>query len=143
PPTITSFDPANGSSVLEGQQTLRIRFSKPIASETVTTANFQVKDAGGNSITPTNLQLRDSDRLVQLTFAPLLAGTYQLIINGPAVTDRVGNPLSVGTITDSFTLTPRETLTVTNPDADPNTPGLQLYEAVTVKGTVGVDSSVS
>ena len=118
-------------------------FSKPLASSTVTSANFQLEDSSGNTIVPTNFELRDNDRLVEITYPTLLAGTYQLVINGPAVTDNAGNPLSTGNVTDSFTLTPRETLTVNNPDADPNTPGLQLYEGTTVKGTVSVDPSVS
>jgi hypothetical protein len=143
PLTISRFTPANGSSALEGAQDVQVLFSKPLASGTAVPANFQLQDADGDIITPTNLVLRNSDRLVELTYASLLAGTYNLVINGPAVTDRVGNSLSTGTVTDSFTLTPRETLTVANPDAAPSTPGMQLYEGVTVAGTINVDPSVS
>jgi hypothetical protein len=143
PPTISSFDPANSSSRLEGLQTVKVRFTKSLAAGTVTTANFQLKDGGGNTITPSTLVLHNDDRLVEITYVPLVAGTYQLVINGPGVTDRVGNPLSAGNVTDSFTLIQRETLTVTNPDADPATPGFQLFEGTTVKGTVSVDPSVS
>jgi hypothetical protein len=143
PLTISNFSPANSSSQLEGVQAVRVTFSKAVASATVTTANFQLKDGAGNPLTPLSLDLRGNDTLVQLTFSPLLAGTYQLVINGAAVTDRVGHALSTGNVTDSFTLTPRETLTVSNADADPGTPGLQLYEGTTVHGSVTVDSSVS
>jgi hypothetical protein len=143
PLTIASFTPANGSSQLEGVQAVRVTFSKPVAEATATTANFQLKDAGGNVLAPLSLDLRNDGRLVELAYAPLLAGSYQLVINGTAVTDRIGQPLSTGIVTDSFTLTPRETLTVTNPDADPATPGLQLYEGTTVHGTVSVVAGVS
>jgi hypothetical protein len=143
PPTISSFNPASGTSSVEGLQTVSVRFSKPLAAATVTTANFLLADNLGRTITPSNLQLLNDGRLVQLSYAPLVAGTYTLTINGPAVTDRVGNPLSPGIIGNDFTLTPRETLTVTNTDADPVTPGLQLFEGTTVKGTIGVDPSVT
>src|SRR5207253_1179091 len=92
------------------------------------TIQVRATDTGGNVHAPHSLDLRNDGRLVELAYPPLPAGTYQLVINGTAVTDRIGQPLSRGNVTDSFTLTPRETLTVTNPDADPATPGLQLYE---------------
>jgi hypothetical protein len=149
PPTISSFDPADGSSHPDGVQAVRVTFSKPLASGTVTPANFQLQklqqlqDAGGNTLTPIHLDLRSDDRLVQLTFAPLPPGSYRLVINGPAVTDRVGHALGTGNVVTSFTLTPRALLTATVADADASTPGLQVYEGTTIHGTVSVVPGVS
>ncbi len=143
PPTVTSFDPANGSSLTEQPLTVRVRFNKSLDTTTVTTANFQLRDGNGNAVTPTNLQVRDDDRQVQITYPFLPAGGYQLVINGPAVTDRVGHALSIGNVTDSFTLTPRAALTTTAVDADPNAPGLQVFENTTIHGTVSVVAGVA
>ncbi len=140
--TISNFAPANNSSTTEGLQSVQVTFSKAVAVGTVTAANFQLQ-SGGSTITPTVIELRNNGTLVELSYAFLLAGTYSLVINGAAVTDNVGHPLSTGNVTDSFTLTPRETLTVTNPDAAPSTPGFQLFEGVTVTGSVTVVTGVS
>jgi hypothetical protein len=105
PPTISSIDPANGASRAEGPQTFRIRFSKSLAAATVTTANFQLTDAKGNTITPARFELRDNDRIVELTYAGLDVGSYQLLINGAGVTDRAGNPLATSAVSN---------LTITN-----------------------------
>src|SRR5262249_40043924 len=56
------------------------------------------------TIAPINTELRVSDKLVEITYATLQPGTYQLVINGPAVTDRVGNALGTTVITSSFTV---------------------------------------
>jgi hypothetical protein len=136
PPTISSIDPANGTSRVEGAQTVRVRFSKSLAAATVTTTNFQLQDAAGNPIAPANFQLRDYDRVVELTYSGLAAGDYQFVVNGSGITDRAGNPLGT-TVTSSFTLTPRATVTVTN------APGLQVFEGTTLHGTITVAVGVS
>ena len=41
-----------------------------------------VRDASGNFLMPTDFQLRDNDRLVQLTFPSLLMGSYQIVVSG-------------------------------------------------------------
>ncbi len=143
PPTITTFSPAQDSSGVESPQTIQVTFSKAMNPAAATASNFYLVDGNGNVVPGGAIQVRDNDLIVQLTFPFLPAGNYQLVINGPGVTDRAGVALSTGTVTDSFTLTPRETLTVTNPDADTTTPGLQLYEGVTVQGSVTVATGVS
>lgn len=142
PPTIVGFDPIDGSSLVEGSRAVRVRFSKAIDAATVTSANFQLLDGNNHAVTAGNVQLRNDDKVVQLTFQFLPAGNYQLVINGSAVTDRAGNSLSAGTLTDSFIMTPRESLSIDNPDADDQAPGLQLYEGETITGTIQVDPSV-
>jgi hypothetical protein len=101
-PQILSIDPADGTSRGTGLQTVRIRFSKPIATATVTADNFNLLDGSGQRVRLANLQLQSDDRLVQLTFAPLPSGSYQLVINSPGVTDRVGHQLGTGTIVSYF-----------------------------------------
>jgi hypothetical protein len=137
PPTISSIDPANGTSGLEGPQTVCVRFSKSLAAATVTTANFQLQDASGNTIIPTNFQLRDNDRVVELTYAGLAAGNYQFVVHGSGVTDRAGNPLGTTNVVSAFTLTPRTTLTVAN------APGNQVLEGTTLHGAITVATGVT
>src|SRR5262249_25441074 len=106
PPTITSFVPATNSSQLEPIQIVQVRFSKGMSAATVTADPVRVRDAAGNSLTPAAFQLRDDDRLVQLTFPALLVGSYRIVVSG-SVTDRAGNQLSASDVTSGFTLTPR------------------------------------
>ena len=143
PPTIANFSPANGSFPVEGPQTVRVTFSKSMDPTTITPANFQLRDGNNNVVVASNIQVRTDDRVVQLSFPFEPAGSYQLVIDGSAVTDTAGNALSAGNITDSFTLTPRETLTLDNANAAPSAPGFSLYEGVTVTGSVSVNSSVA
>jgi hypothetical protein len=143
PPTITEFDPANGSSQPEGPLAVQVHFSKALAVATVTAANFQLQDAAGHVLAPVTLELRGDDQLVEITYGVQPAGGYQLVINAPAVTDRVGNALATAAVVDAFTLTPTEAVHVTSPDADPNTPGLQLFEGSVVTGTVTVAPTVN
>src|SRR5205823_2704823 len=81
----------------------------------VTADTVRVRDAAGNFLTPATFQLRDDDRLAQLTFAALVAGDYQIVVSG-AVTDRAGNALSASDVISPFTLTPRASLSTTAAD---------------------------
>ena len=108
-----------------------------------TADNIRVRDSAGNFIEPTNFQLRDDDRLAQIAFPGLPAGSYQIVISAAALTDRAGNPLARQTWVSSFTLTPRATLATTVPDAAPGTPGLQVFEGTTIPLTVTVVAGVT
>ena len=109
-PTINSLDPPDGSRRFQGQRTVRVRFSEPIADLGASAENFRLVSAGPNGIigdsddvqVPAAVQLRDDDRLVQLTTDPLPAGTYRLVIRESGVTDRVGNPLGTGDRISTF-----------------------------------------
>ncbi|MEJ7593504.1 MAG: Ig-like domain-containing protein [Planctomycetaceae bacterium] len=113
-PTIESVDPADGSSRFEGQRFVRIRFSEAIAENSLSANNFRLVGAGPNGtfgdaddvVIAADLQLRDRDRLVQLTMPSpgLLPGAYRLQINQPAVTDRAGNALGQNVRTETFTV---------------------------------------
>jgi hypothetical protein len=142
PPTITAFVPPSNSSQVEPIQVVQVRFSKPMDAESVTAATVRVRDGAGTFLTPATFQLRDDGRLAQLTFAPLLLGSYQIVVSG-GVTDRAGNTLSATDVISPFTLTPRATLATTAADADPAAPGLQVFEGATVPLTVSVVAGVS
>jgi hypothetical protein len=113
-PTIDSQDPADGSTRFEGQRFIRVRFSEPINPAGVTQTSFRLMTAGPNGTpgddddiqVPAEVQLRDNDRLVQLTVAApgLAPGSYQLIIDQSAVADRAGNALGTGPRVSTFTV---------------------------------------
>jgi hypothetical protein len=141
PPTIVSFVPPTNSSQVEAIQTVQVLFSEPMAVPTVNTATVRLLDSAGNYITPTSFVLRANDQLAELTFAPILMGNYQIVVSG-AVTDRVGNVLSTSDVVSPFTLTPRASISTNVPDADPSTPGLQVYEGTTLPLTVSITPGV-
>jgi Bacterial Ig-like domain/LVIVD repeat len=102
PPAVVLIDPADGSSVTPGSRVVRILFSEPISAGSITANNFLLSDVGGNMFTPSNIQTRADDRLVQLTYDTLPVGTLRLAINEAAITDRAGNPLGSGTLVSHF-----------------------------------------
>jgi hypothetical protein len=134
PPTVLSIDPAGGSSLAEGEQTFRIRFSKPLAANTVTSDNVQLRDSTGKVLVPSNFQLRDNDQIVQFTVSSLLVGSYSLTVNGAAVTDRAGNPLGANVVR-SYTVAPRATLSTTVAST--------VYEGTTIPLSVTVNAGVT
>src|SRR5205823_17058 len=92
-PRLVSIDPADGNARREGLQTATIRFSEALDPGTVNSTNFELQDSQGNVVPLTNIQTHSGDRLVQMTFAPLAHGSYQIVINSAAVTDRAANAL--------------------------------------------------
>jgi Bacterial Ig-like domain/Bacterial Ig domain/LVIVD repeat len=103
-PTILTIDPANGATLPEGLQKVRVRFDESLDPVKATAANFQLLQ-GSQLVAPASLELLSEDRVVQLNFAGLTAGSYQLVIHGASVTDLAGNALSAGDVTSNFTLT--------------------------------------
>jgi hypothetical protein len=103
-PEIVSVDPPDGASEPEGLQQVQVRFSEALDPATVTAATFEVV-TGGQVQTPLGVDLLAEGRLVQLRYAGLTAGGYQIVIDGGAVTDVAGNELAAGDVVSSFTLT--------------------------------------
>jgi hypothetical protein len=111
-PMIESLDPADGSRRFVGQRTARVRFSEPIAAGSVSPENFQLIWAGPSGAFDDGddvplaavLQLRDGDRLAQMTTAPLEAGLYQVRLQESGITDRAGNALGDGVVVATFTV---------------------------------------
>jgi hypothetical protein len=123
PLRILSIDPFDGAVRREGLQTVDIRFSKALAASTVNAANFQVVDANNNAPAPLNAELRSNGRLVQLTFTPIGPGSYQLIINAPAITDHAGNPLGTANVVSHFSVVAATIAWINSPGGDWNNPG--------------------
>ena len=115
-PTVVRVEPANGQVLGRGLGAVRVRFSEPLAAETVTAANFLLRNAAGTVFPPLKVQLRNNDLLVQTTYPPLPVGVYTLFIKASAVTDRAGNPLGVEDVTSRFTLVPTVTYYGYNPN---------------------------
>jgi len=108
-PTIQNILPRDGVVLNSGLEAVTISFDKPLATDTVNANTFKLLNGSGELVPARNIQLRSSDRLVQLTFEPLPQSDYQLVILGSSVTDRVGNALSESDVVSEFTLEPRVT----------------------------------
>jgi len=103
-PTIEAIDPTDGAETARNLRRITVRFSEAIDAATAVAANFQLRNAAEEILTPETIQLRSDDKIVQLTYEPLAAGDYTLAIEGTAVTDRAGNALDTGVVTRSFSL---------------------------------------
>ena len=97
-PVIDSIIPADGEEIFLSTRTVRINFSEPLDVATVTASNFILRNALGPVIPLLDIGVRNGDRTVQLAFAPLPIGNYEVVISGAGVTDRVGNPLGADVI---------------------------------------------
>jgi streptogramin lyase len=141
PPTIVSFVPPSNSSQVETIQRVQVRFSKAMAGSTINAMTIRVRDTSGNYYMPTLVELRDNDRLAELAFAPLLTGSYQIVVSG-SVTDRAGNALGADVVS-AFTLTPRAFVSVSNANLNPNGTPFQLDEGTTIHGSIMVAAGVT
>ena len=103
-PTIEAIDPTDGAETAQNLRRITVRFSEAIDAATAVAANFQLRNAAEEILTPETIQRRSDDKIVQLTYEPLAAGDYTLAIEGTAVTDRAGNALDTGVVTRSFSL---------------------------------------
>jgi hypothetical protein len=112
-PTIVAIDPADGAIAPEGLQHVTVRFSEALAPASVSAGTFRVV-TGGQTVAPLGIDLLSEDRLVQLRFAGLAAGDYQIVIDADAVTDLAGNALGAVDVVSDFTLT-GEAVTWINP----------------------------
>ena len=101
-------DPANVPFISEGQRTLEVRFSEPLAAGSVA-AGFAIEGAGSDEVfgttddilvntTPT---LRSNDKVVRI-ISELAPGAYRLVVDESEVTDRAGNALGNSTFTRTF-----------------------------------------
>ena len=100
-PTILQLDPVDDSTEPLSRRRVTIRFSEPLDRTTVTAANFELLGPAG-VVPPLSVSLRQQDTQVELYYAPLAEGNYQLVIHAAAVTDRVGNALGAGDSVSSF-----------------------------------------
>ncbi|QLE56856.1 Ig-like domain-containing protein [Nostoc sp. TCL26-01] len=130
-PLINSVTPANGQTTLENLRRVTVRFSEALDTANVIAANFRLINSANEVIVPENIQLRESDRTVQLTYQALSAGSYQLIIDAAQITDRAGNPLGTENIISSFTLEPSQFIDISQTgNVVPNLQGDDLSSLV-------------
>ncbi|MFI5455338.1 MAG: Ig-like domain-containing protein [Isosphaerales bacterium] len=133
PPTIVSLNPVNGSTRPEGTAQFGIRFSKPMAADSIQASAFEMVDSSGVAHPASGVLLFNSDEQVRLTFTDLVADNYQLVIHAATLTDRSGNPLGGSDVVVShLTLTYRSTITSTVADADPKNAGTQVLVGSTI-----------
>ena len=104
-PEILVIDPPDQATLPEGLQTVSVRFDEALDPATVTTSNVRVVDDSGEPVSIDAIELRSEGRVVELSFAGLSAGDYEVVIAGALVTDLAGNPLAADDVISSFTLT--------------------------------------
>jgi hypothetical protein len=85
-------------------RTATIRFSEALDTTKITAANFTLINSSNQTIVPENIQFRDGDRTIQLTYPALAVGNYQLVIDAAQLSDRAGNALGVEDIIKSFNI---------------------------------------
>jgi hypothetical protein len=93
-PSIDSFS-AN-------MRTATIRFSEALDTTNITAANFTLINSSNQTIVPENIQFRDGDRTIQITYPALAVGNYQLVIDAAQLSDRAGNALGVEDVIKTF-----------------------------------------
>ncbi|MCA9051296.1 MAG: Ig-like domain-containing protein, partial [Planctomycetaceae bacterium] len=102
-PSIDSTIPADGAVRGQHASTVRIQFTEPMATATLTADNMQL--TGPNGLVATeNIRVRNNDRFVQLTYSQFAAGEYTLTLKSGAITDRAGNPLGTSDHVQTFTV---------------------------------------
>ena len=102
-PTITNINPTDGAKRGQAFRTVVINFNEAMDVSTLTAANIQLIGPGG-VVAPTDVQVRNGDRIVQLTYDTLTDGIHQIVIDNTQVTDRAGNAIGAGTTINSFTI---------------------------------------
>jgi len=85
-------------------RTATIRFSEALDTTNITAANFTLINSSNQTIVPENIQFRDGDRTIQLTYPALAVGNYQLVIDAAQLSDRAGNVLGVEDIIKTFNI---------------------------------------
>ena len=105
PPQIINQSIVEGEVVGKSLRSITLTFSEPLDPSTVTAASFTLVGPAG-AVQPTAVQLRANDQIVQVTYPALAVGQYQLEVDGAAITDRAGNPLSALPLITDFTVQP-------------------------------------
>ncbi|HEV8604728.1 MAG TPA: Ig-like domain-containing protein [Tepidisphaeraceae bacterium] len=103
-PTIVSINPPAGATRGPSSRSVRVNFSEMMDEATLTTQNIRLLDAANHVATPIDLQTRRDARGVQVSYDELESGTYQVVINAPAIKDGAGNALGGANVTSSFSI---------------------------------------
>ena len=104
PPQIANSNPEEGGVRSKRFRTLRLGFNESMDPDTLVAENFRLlgpeaeqvdilSSPAGNEFPLIDVQARKGDSEVQLTYARLVPGDYELLVNEAAVTDAAGNAL--------------------------------------------------
>jgi len=104
-PQLARTTPTDGEIRNKGLRRIEVEFSEPLAAATVSAQTFRLRNTLGTEFGPIGVELRSVDTLVELTYADLPEGNYELVISGVGVTDRAGNALGADDVIRTFTLT--------------------------------------
>ena len=75
-----------------------VRFDSAMRLETLHAGTITAVDDEGREFGPDSMQFREDDHYVQMVYNALPAGDYRILLDGPIVTDRAGNPLGDGPV---------------------------------------------
>ena len=107
PPLLLMTDPAESEAKLRGLDSIRLFFSEPLASASLTPANIEIIHESGQVFHPSAFVLRDFNQEVDLKTAPLdLPGAYRLILHAATITDGAGNRLGAADLIRPFRILP-------------------------------------
>jgi len=104
PPKILSQNPSDGAARGPNFRAVEITFSKPMDAATLNAQTVRVLDAAGNALPAVQFQLRNNGQSLQVSYDGLALGSYRLVINAAAITDRAGNVLGTTALTTGFTI---------------------------------------
>jgi hypothetical protein len=97
-PTIVGSNLVAGSRHGAKFRTIRIAFSEAMDADTLNAQNIRLLDAQDQAIAPDLIEVSQTAGSVQLTFPTLATGSYHMVIDQSAVTDRAGNALGNSTL---------------------------------------------
>jgi hypothetical protein len=103
PPTVVGTEPPDGGARGTGSLLTRVRFSEPLDPATVTAESVRLVLTNA-TVTAQSIELRHNNAEVQLRYANLGAGDYQIVLAGPMLKDRVGNALAPTNIVSHFSV---------------------------------------
>ena len=87
-----------------GFRTIELDFSEALSIASANVRNFRMVASDGTVLIPSDVQLRNDDQRIQITFDKLLGGSYIFEIDSQRIQDRSGNPLQSDILVDLIEL---------------------------------------
>ena len=95
PPTVASFQPANGATAVSVGGSLTVEFDEPMRAASLASAAFELRDESGVLVpTAASYDLATSVATFALQEALQFGETYTATVKGGAATDLAGNPIA-------------------------------------------------
>ncbi len=130
PLQLISQSMGEGAILSQFDHTISLTFSKPLDPTTVTTADFQVTDQNGVTVTPQSLVLTGNNQVVRLNYPSFAVGAYHLVVDATQVADINGVVLGAKTLTTDFTVQAFSSIFTNTSGGSWNTPGNWNVNAV-------------